>query len=114
MAMNSDDQDIGAFADEPIWPGRSNRPLFVGARATPGVNVDRIDVAAGLRQLVACGYPETMTETHMVIQYALIRWSKGEEEAAARGAIDKRFYGIDLTSWYMVVAAARVAGDRGK
>lgn len=54
----------------------------------PGVNVDRIDIAAGMRELAACGYHEA--ETQMVITYALQRWQRGEEEAAQRGAIDLR------------------------
>ena len=73
-----------------------------------GHNVDRIDVAAGLRELAACGYHEA--ETTMVIDYALNRWARGEEEAAARGAIDRDFHGIALICWYRVLGAA-MAGD---
>lgn len=62
-----------------------------------GVNVDRLNIAVGMRELVACGYPVTETERHFVIQYALQRWARGEEEAAQRGAIDKSFHGISLT-----------------
>lgn len=69
-----------------------------------GHNVDRIDVAAGLRELTACGYDEA--ETRMVIEYALNRWARGEEEAAERGAIDQNFCGISLTCWRRVLAAA--------
>jgi hypothetical protein len=71
----------------------------------PGVNVDPINVGAGLRELIACGYLDP--ETHMVIGYALQRWQRGEEEAAQRGAIDKGFHGINLTSWVRVLSAAR-------
>lgn len=77
----------------------------------PGVNVDRVDVQAGMRALVECGYPATETERHMVIAYALRQWARGEEEAAQRGAIDKSFHGIDLTSWIRVLASARAAAD---
>jgi hypothetical protein len=77
----------------------------------PGVNVDRIDVAAGMRALVECGYPASEVERHMVIQYALQRWARGEEEAARRGAIDKAFHGINLTSWIRVLASARAAAE---
>ena len=80
-------------------------------RLTPGVNVDRIDVAAGMRALVDCGYPSSETEHHMVVQHALMRWARGEEEAAVRGAIDKSFHGIDLTSWIRVLATARAAAE---
>lgn len=79
-----------------------------------GHNVDAVDVAAGMRELVACGYPTSEAERHMVIQHALMRWARGEEAAAQRGAIDRSFHGIDLTSWIRVIAAARAAtkGDR--
>jgi len=72
----------------------------------PGYNVDRLDIAAGLRELVACGYPEAEVERHYVIEHALMRWARGEEAAAQRGAIDSSFHGIDLTSWTRVLAAA--------
>lgn len=74
----------------------------------PGHNVDRIDVAAGLREMVACGYYSPMNQ--MVIEHALMRWQRGEEAQAERGAIDQRFHGIDLTSWRRVLAAAQAKG----
>ena len=80
-------------------------------RLTPGFNVDRVDVAAGLRELAACGWSTATAETRMVIEYALKRWARGEEAAALRGAIDRNFHGIDLTSWLRVLAAARAAGE---
>jgi hypothetical protein len=67
--------------------------------------VDRIDVAAGLRELQVCGYTEP--KTIMVIEYALSRWARGEEEQAQRGAIDHSFHGINLTCWIRILAAAR-------
>ncbi len=73
----------------------------------PGHNVDLVDVDAGLRELTACGYDSP--ETKMVIEYALMRWGRGEEEQAQRGAIDPRFHGIALTCWYRVLAAARAS-----
>ena len=63
----------------------------------PGYNVDRIDVEAGLRELTACGYHEP--ETRLVIEYALMRWARGEEAQAERGAIDRDFHGIAFTCW---------------
>ena len=75
----------------------------------PGHNVDRIDVAAGLRELKACGYSEP--ETIMVIEYALMRWARGEEEAGQRGAIDRSFHGINLTCWMRVLAAAQAHAE---
>lgn len=77
----------------------------------PGYDVDRVDVAAGLRELKAIGYGEP--ETVMVIEYALRRWARGEEEAAQRGAIDRSFHGISLTCWLRVIAAARAAAETG-
>lgn len=74
-----------------------------------GVNVDRLDIPAGMRELIKCGYPVTMECTHWVVAYALERWARGEEEAAERGAIDRSFHGIDLTSWKRVLAAAMAA-----
>ncbi len=76
---------------------------------TPGYNVDRIDVAAGLRELESCGYDESRTV--MVIEYALMRWARGEEAEAERGAIDQSFYGINLTCWIRVIAAARASAE---
>ncbi len=74
-----------------------------------GHNVDRIDVAAGLRELAAAGY--TGQHTTLVIEHALMRWARGEEEQAERGAIDRSFHGIDLTGWRRVLAAARAGGE---
>lgn len=106
MSMTHEDYE------PPLLETRSGKGrAFGGDRLTPGVNVDRIDVAAGLRELMACGYPTTEVERHYVIGYALQRWARGEEEQAQRGAIDRNFHGIDLTSWLRVLAAARVAGD---
>lgn len=82
-----------------------NRP----SQRIPGYNVDRIDVAAGLRELKVCGYEEP--QTVMVIEYALMRWARGEEDQAQRGAIDRSFHGINLTCWLRVLAAA-IAHER--
>lgn len=101
-----DNEDDGVFTP-------SARPLILTGdthRPTPGHNVDRIDVAAGIRQLFECGWHDG--HTHMVIEHALMRWARGEEEAAQRGAIDQSFHGIDLTSWLRVLAAARAGGEQ--
>lgn len=70
----------------------------------PGVNVDRVDVAAGLKFGAAFGYDDA--ESQMVLEYALMRWRRGEEDGADRTALSG---GVDLTSWRAVVAAAVVA-----
>jgi len=77
----------------------------------PGHNVDRVDVAAGMAELSAIGWPNdgNNIETRCVVEYALQRWARGEEEAAKRGAIDRTFHGIPYTCWVRVLAAARAA-----
>jgi len=75
-----------------------------------GYNADPVDIEAGLRELVACGYDDTI-ETTMIIQYALQRWARGEEEAAERGAIDRDFHGIAFACWRRVLAAAVSSGE---
>lgn len=75
----------------------------------PGHNVDKLDIPAGLRELEVCGYSEP--ETKLVIEYALARWERGEEDAAERGAIDQSFHGISLTCWYRVLGASMAAAQ---
>lgn len=70
----------------------------------PGHNVDKVDIEAGLKELTRCGYDGH--HTHMVVAYALNRHARGEEDRALRNATEQGFYGINLTSWYRVLAAA--------
>lgn len=81
----------------------NRRPLI------PGFNVDKLNIEAGMAELVKCGYPVTETRTHWVISYALYRWAHGEETHAQRAAVDQSFHGIDLTSWLRVLSAAKAA-----
>jgi hypothetical protein len=75
-----------------------------------GHNVDAINVEAGVRECSACGYDDP--RTLQVIEYALMRWARGEEEAAQRGAIDASFYGVNFTSWLRILAVAKArAGE---
>lgn len=74
-----------------------------------GHNVDRIDVNAGLEELKRIG--EFTPESRMVIEYALQRWARGEEEQAERGAIDDTFHGIGFGAWRRVLAAARATAE---
>lgn len=76
----------------------------------PGHNVDRIDVGAGLAELAKIGYDDDQ-RTQMVIELSLQLWARGEEAAAQKKAIDTSWYGIDLTSWTRVLAAARAGGE---
>lgn len=73
------------------------------SKRIPGYDVDRVDVSAGLRELQSCGC--TSPATAMIIEHALMQWALGEEEAR-RGAIDRSFYGVDLTCWIRVLSAA--------
>lgn len=72
---------------------------------TPGVNVDVVDVAAGVKQAREFGYDSP--EHLMVVEYALARHARGEEDGAERSALSG---GIDLTSWYAIRAAACAQG----
>ncbi len=74
---------------------------FKGRPLVPGVNVDKVDVRAGLKHAIRFGYggPEHL----MVAEYALRRHARGEEDGAQRTALSG---GIDLTSWYAILAAA--------
>ncbi len=71
---------------------------------TSGYNVDKINIEAGINMLKDLGY--TDERTIVVINYCLLRWSKGEELRAQMMATDEDFYGIDLTSWLRVLSAA--------
>lgn len=66
-----------------------------------GVNVDRVDVAAGLKKAYDLGYKDR--ESQMVIDYALYRWSRGEEDGAEKTIISHR---IGYTSWRVILAEA--------
>jgi hypothetical protein len=73
----------------------------------PGHNVDKLDIAAGMREAAVMGFDDAQSQ--MVAQYALQRWARGEEDGAIKTArIDG---GIDLTSLYRMVAAAVAAAN---
>lgn len=71
----------------------------------PGVNVDRVDVSAGLTFAASIGYGDATAQ--MVIDYALARHARGEEEGAQRTWLSQ--YPNDLTSWTMILAHAITA-----
>lgn len=54
-----------------------------------------INVAAGLREMEACG-----------IEYTLQRWARGEEELAQKTAIAQDLHGV-----LRILAAARAAAE---
>lgn len=72
-----------------------------------GVNVDPVDLTAGLELAAALGY--NSAEHQMVTQYALMRHARGEEDGAQQSALSG---GIDLTSWCAILAAAITAAQR--
>jgi hypothetical protein len=73
----------------------------------PGHNVDKLDIEAGLREAAEIGFDSVMAQ--MVTTYALQRWARGEEHGAIKTA--QVVGGIDLTSFYRIVAAARAAAS---
>lgn len=78
-----------------------------GTPLTPGVNVDRVDVEAGTKMARQLGYAQDGNET-FVVEYALWRHARGEEAGAMRSA---QTGGIDITSWYVILAAAISSAD---
>lgn len=77
-----------------------------GGRLTPGVNVDKVDISAGLKRAAELGYGDEQSQ--LVAGYALRRHSRGEEEGARYSAVH---HGIDLTSWNVILSAAVVAAQ---
>lgn len=74
-----------------------------GETLTPGVNVDVVDTGKGLRMATGIGYGDEAAQ--MVAEHALSRRARGEEDGAMRTWLSE--YPTDLTSWYMILAAAR-------
>ena len=79
---------------------------FDGSPLTPGVNVDPVDVAAGVRAAATIGYDDGNAQ--MVAEHALLRHRRGEEESAQRLWLSE--YPRDLTSWYVILAHACAQG----
>lgn len=84
----------------------TGRATFNGT-PEPGVNLDRIDVAAGVAEAAEIGYGSP--EDVMVVGYAMKRWARGEEDGGMRTMMS---HGIDLTSAYRIVAAARASATK--
>lgn len=72
-----------------------------------GHNVDAVSVPAGLKLAARFGYDSPKHQA--VAEYALRRHARGEEDGAQRTALSG---GIDLTSWYAILAAALAAAQR--
>lgn len=78
-----------------------------GRPLKPGVNVDKVDIEAGLKQAAEFGYGDERAQ--MVAMYALRRHARGEEEGARYSAVHN---GIDLTSWNVILSAAIAAAQK--
>lgn len=77
-----------------------------GTPLAPGVNVDALKPSAGLAEARKIGY--NTPKDAMVIDYALWRWARGEEDGAIKTFLSE---GIDLTSAYRIIAAARAGAE---
>ncbi len=73
----------------------------------PGVNVDRVNVAAGMAMAVTLGYDDAYAQ--MVTEYALMRHRRGEEQGAQRTWLSE--YPRDLTSWEVILAYAIASAE---
>lgn len=80
-----------------------------GTALQTGVNLDDVNVQAGVAEARKIGY--TSGNEVMLVDYCLSRWAKGEEALAESTALH---LGIDLTSWYRILAAARAHVHQGK
>lgn len=80
-----------------------------GSALIPGVNVDPVDIDAGLKQLHDLGYNGQIAE--MTVTYALQRWQRGEEAGAER-TINGYANIITYTDWRVVLASAIAAGTQ--
>lgn len=80
-----------------------------GSPLTPGVNVDRVDLGAGMQKAMTLGYGD-LPNDRLVVEYALRRHARGEEDGAERTWMS-HFGASTLTGWRVVLAAA-VAGAR--
>ena len=77
---------------------------FDGRPLTPGLNVDALDIHAGVKQASALGFGVTAEDLH-VAAYALQRHARGEEDGAEKTWMG-HFGKHNLTGWRMVLAAA--------
>lgn len=79
-----------------------------GQQLTPGVNVDPVDLVAGLRQAAQLGY--SGPTQRLEIEYNLMRWARGEEGPADH-SMSASLSGISYTDWRAILAAAIASGQ---
>lgn len=103
---------------EGLPPRTPNRDIG-GNALVPGVNVDALDIPSGMKMYKDLGYGDNGNQT-MMVNLALQKWAKGEEEQAEKMAIgigvwkdEKDWPKINLMSWRMILAAA-MAGAEAK
>lgn len=80
---------------------------FDGKPLTPGVNVDPVDIEAGLKMMTSLGYDSEFN--YIEVDYNLKRWTRGEE-AEADHSMSNSLSGVNYTSWRMILAAAVASG----
>lgn len=86
---------------------RISRRTVDGTPLTPGVNVDAVDIAAGLGKMLELGYRDG--RHHMEVRYNLMRWARGEEGGADH-SMATSLSGVTYTDWRVILAAAVAAG----
>ena len=82
---------------------------FDGRPLTPGVNVDKLDLEAGMAMASKQGFINDGND-RMVVEYALQRHARGEEEGAERTWMS-HFGKHNLEGWRMTLAAAMAGAE---
>lgn len=77
---------------------------FDGMPLTPAVNVDAVSMQSGLERAEALGYVGSV-EDQMVVEYALTRHARGEEDGAEQTWMS-HFGKRSFTDWRVVLASA--------
>lgn len=106
MSHNPPQDVVPDFGSHPQMEGARGR-TGDGSPLTPGVNVDRIDVANGVAAARQLGWIKNGND-EMVVSYCLARHARGEEAGAVRSWLS-HFGKPNLTGWYVVLANAIVA-----
>ena len=82
-----------------------SRQTLDGRPLQPGVNVDELDIASGMKAAAEqFGYGDWQAQ--IVVEACLQRHRRGEEESATKLWLSE--YPRDLTSWYAILVHAMV------